>query len=398
MKILQLNCRLSGGAAQVAKQLHCHLNSASLPKAESTFAYGYGEKGGTDIRARSLGNVVRLTPRFVAISNFILHRCTGLEAFYTPKMSRILHDLFASHDIVHIHGAHTFYLPFETLMQALVETDVKVVITAHDFWFLTGRCGFVESCDGWRRGCGECGNSRTNYPPSHLDFSKSSHRKKRMALEKIADRLYIISPSKSLLNNFERSIPAVSYRHIPNGVAVTDLVSEDNSGPKLRALFAANDLSDDSKVDHQLLNLVAQIDNIQVVTIGKNSDMFDGVESHGYVSERLQYLNILRGCDVLIFASKKDIHPLVFLEALSVGLFVLALRSDASEEILSELGVDVYDSHQEIIQALTTGEWRKNYGRFQTRQELKETACDLFSEERMLNEYHRYYEEILKID
>ena len=67
MKILQLNCRLSGGAAQVAKQLHCHLNSASLPKAESTFAYGYGEKGGTDIRARSLGNVVRLTPRFVAI-------------------------------------------------------------------------------------------------------------------------------------------------------------------------------------------------------------------------------------------------------------------------------------------------------------------------------------------
>ncbi|MAD54098.1 MAG: group 1 glycosyl transferase [Idiomarinaceae bacterium] len=90
----------------------------------------------------------------------LLSRITGLQGYFshmaTKRLTRQLDRI--KPDIVHLHNLHSNYIHVDSLLRFLAIRKIPVVITLHDFWFMTGKCThFINvNCYKWRDSCGNC--------------------------------------------------------------------------------------------------------------------------------------------------------------------------------------------------------------------------------------------------
>jgi glycosyltransferase involved in cell wall biosynthesis len=97
---------------------------------------------------------------------------------------------------------------------------VKVGLTLHDSWLLTGHCAGPGECERWKTGCGNCPDLALPRPIQR-DASACNWQVKQEILARCA--LSVVTPSRYLMSRVRESLvhqAVVSYRVIPNG---TDL-------------------------------------------------------------------------------------------------------------------------------------------------------------------------------
>ncbi len=356
-----MNVRLhEGGAARIALDLHRQLLSTGV---ESRFAYGWGEKGGKSSVEASVPCSFQVGRQIQVASNMLLHRVVGID--YLPPIGEGRKNLIeAIHwaDVVHLHVIHSYFLPFGWLVRVLISADKPVVWTAHDYWVLTGRCAFTEGCDGWRHGCGSC-PTQNNYPPAHLDFSSAQFKAKRRLLAELRSRLHIVTPSEFVSQAIREGLPDVGVCVIPNWIDSEFEASLQavklSSAPirftteKIKVIVIANDLSDPTKVDRELVCQLLEMPHIEIHTVGQNSPFFgSGVVNHGRIAQRKQMIETITSADIALFTSEKDTFGLVMIEALACGVPVLAIQSLAAREVLAEIGIQPIESKREIVNLL----------------------------------------------
>jgi len=214
MKVLQINVRATqGGAGRVAYDLHRRLRLAGV---DSHFLYGYGSGIADDPAVADNETVERIGTRPSVLFNYACHSVFGWDL--TSGRGRILDKAIAASDIVHIHVPHHYFLRWDYLVGLIERHNKPTVITAHDWWFVTGRCGFVESCSGWRRGCGECGPMRFRDLRSMLDFSATFRRRKIASVERLKKLVGFVCPSLHLASDYKVVYSDVSVEVIPNSV------------------------------------------------------------------------------------------------------------------------------------------------------------------------------------
>jgi len=365
MKVLQINVRLQeGGAARIALDLHSQLLTSGV---ESRFAYGWGEKGGKSSAEASIPHSFQVGQQIQVASNMLLHEIAGID--YVPPVGagrKRLIDAIHWADVVHMHAIHSYFLPFSWLVKELMTAGKPVVWTAHDYWMLTGRCAFTEGCEGWRKSCGFCPTQK-NYPSSYLDFSAMQLKAKRRLLAELGSRLYIVAPSEFVAQAIREGLPNVDVRVIPNWIDSEFEAALQNmplsaspiklSAKKIKAIVIANDLSDPTKVERELVYQLMGMSHIEVHTIGMNSPFVgSNVVNHGKISQRKRMVEIITSADVALFSSEKDTFGLVMIEALACGVPVLAVDSLAAREVLSVLGFQPVKSKEEIIKLLSHAE------------------------------------------
>ena len=399
MRILHVNVRLQeGGAARVALDLHLQLLGLGV---ESQFAYGWGEKGGKSSEEASIQNCFQVGQQLQVASNMLLLRMVGID-FLGPMGEGRRRLIEAIHwaDVVHLHVVHSYFLPLAWLVKELVRTKKKVVWTSHDYWMLTGRCAFTEGCEGWRDGCGIC-PTQQNYPPAYIDFSASQFKIKRNLIAELGMQLHVVTPSKFMAQAIKAGLPTVNVSVISNWIdsefeaALRNVaLSKDFlviPHEKIKVIIIANDLSDPTKVDRELVHQLLAIPHIEMHTIGSHSPFASAnVVNHGRVSQRKRMVEIITCADVALFSSAKDTFGLVMIEALACGVPVYAVDSMAAKEVLPIVNFQPIGKRSDIARMLRSKELPACY-LGSSKDSLRSKVLDIYGGEVLVNKYFQLY-------
>lgn len=349
MNILQFNVRLAeGGAAGVALDLHQRALQQGLA---SQFVYGYGKGGKHSVSHDRYPNVIKHTARATSMANLALFRLFNRDLFgnLNGLWRTVAHT--PGPLVLHFHVLHSYWLNLEEVVAfchrlKAQRDDVRYVWTLHDHWSVTGRCAFLDGCDGWQTGCVKC-PTLTNYPPVAFDRARQQvDGKRRLFREMLALGCQFISPSLHVAQAFNRLYGDGRCQIVNNGIDVateailSELSPQVATGQTPKIAVVAHDLRYDGKTDQQLVrDIIALGDAVEVHTFGKFSP-FTGsnVVNHGFLTDKRQLMNALNPMDALLFSSRVDNYPLILCEALSIGVPVIATPSDAAQEVLDKSG------------------------------------------------------------
>ncbi|WP_313083216.1 colanic acid biosynthesis glycosyltransferase WcaC [Atlantibacter sp.] len=405
MNIVQFNVRLAeGGAAGVALDLHQRALQQGLA---SRFIYGYGKGGKKSVSHQQYAQVEKHTPRLTSVANIALFRFVNRDLFGNldglyRKVTRT-----AGPVVLHFHVLHSYWLNLEQVVEfaervTAHKPDVRLVWTLHDHWSVTGRCAFLDGCDGWTRGCGKC-PTLTNYPPVKIDRAHQQIAAKRFLFRKmLALGCLFISPSQHVAQAFNQVYGAGRCQIINNGidVATESILAElpppspSSGAPKIAVV--AHDLRYDGKTRQQLVrDIVALGDKVEVHTFGKFSP-FEGsnVVNHGFLTDKRQLMGELNQMDALLFSSRVDNYPLILCEALSIGVPVIATHSDAAREVLEKSGGRTVDEQDAIALAQQTRAQIAESIFGMSLEAFKTVSREAYSGKQMLEEYVSFYQSL----
>jgi putative colanic acid biosynthesis glycosyltransferase len=363
MNVLQVNVRLNeGGAAGIALDLHRRLSE--IEGVSSEYLYGYGRKGLANPSESMLG-ARKMTSAVAALTNLVSHNVVGLNILGPTLHRNSLVDRYVEWaDVIHLHVLHSYYLRESDFINYLIGKSKKIVWTQHDHWILTGRCAFLDECQGWRSGCGSC-NGMRNYPKSIFDFSSREFvNKRRMIEDFVSYGGVFVSPSRHLAKDIFEGLGGAKVEIVPNGLDLATenyLLSYNNKvdhrrgNGTLKVLVIAHDLEYQGKTNRDYVNRIIEVPGVELHTVGKNSP-FHGVSvfNHGYIGKRSDLYDIVSSCDVMFFSSVVDNFPLVIGESLCLGVPVLATPSNAAEEVLSIMGGNCQDI-DDVCESLSLG-------------------------------------------
>jgi putative colanic acid biosynthesis glycosyltransferase len=394
MKILSINIRATqGGAGRMGVDLHRRLACRGK---QVQLIYGYGSGIKPDPQVDGDPSIAMLGSKPGILTNYIAHWLTGRD-LKTVGRDRLC-QLIAEADIVHIHAAHHWYLNWTDLMAIVRRSGIPVVMTAHDWWLITGRCGFVRECTGWQRACGECGDMRFEDLPSLLDRSRSVRLARQAALKTIAGQLIIVCPSHHLQRDHASIYPDIDVRFIPNAL---DIEFENALGrlgslsDRKTYVFCASDLDSPGKVDRGLVERMARRFGSLVTMVGRNSPFsYLDVTEKGEVRAREELAKIFSEARALLFTSTMDNAPLTIIEALTSGCFVVAYQSAAAEEMVRLVGGRCAATPDEAFDLVSRGCESELFGGL-SHTELALKARAIWSGDAMANAYLNTYEQLL---
>lgn len=389
--VLQVNVRLSeGGAAQVARTLYEELPALGV---DSAFAYGYGRHGLASPLEAEYG-AVRMTTAPVAAANRIAYSLIGRETrLRSPRLWSNWRDAVAASDVVHLHAMHSHIVDTDVLIDAIIAEKKPVVWTMHDWWLLTGRCAQPGDCSRWLSGCGACPDLAA-YPPSRIDHSARRWPERRNQLDRLRDAVptTVVAVSKFLQEEFEAG-GIEDVRVILNSVdpAFWQAVSTArplSAGDESRTLFMSRDLRDTRKVDWPFLRAVARIPGQTLTIMGDHPPQsVDGAEWTGAVSDRAELARVMAKHERLVFTSQIDTSSLTMIEAITAGMEIFAVDSQAARELAGHPTVQVFPDTAELLSTL-----REVVG--VTRIQEPAAAARTFAPARMTADYLSTYEKL----
>lgn len=405
MNILQFNVRLAeGGAAGVALDLHQRALQKGL---RSRFIYGYGKGGKKSVSHDRFPHVEKHTPRLTSVANIALFRLFNRDLF--GNLNGLYRRVTRTEGpvVLHFHVLHSYWLKLEEVVdfcQRLKahKPDVTFVWTLHDHWSVTGRCAFLDGCEGWKQGCPKC-PTLSNYPPVKIDRAHSLVAGKRQLFrEMLALGCRFISPSQHVADAFNQLYGAGRCHIINNGIDVAteailaELPPVQALSDKPKIAVVAHDLRYDGKTNQRLVReLVALGDNVEVHTFGKFSP-FEGsnVINHGFLTDKRQLMSELNQMDALLFTSRVDNYPLILCEALSIGVPVIATHSDAAREVLQKSGGKTVDEATALMLAQRNKAQIAQAVFGASLEDFTARSRAAYSGEQMLEEYVSFYQSL----
>jgi len=405
MNILQFNVRLAeGGAAGVALDLHQRALQQGL---QSRFVYGYGKGGKKSVSHDNYQEVIKQTPGWTSIANLALFRLFNRDVF--GNLNNLYRTVTRTPGpvVLHFHVLHSYWLNLEEVVTFCLKVkthkpEVTFVWTLHDHWSVTGRCAFLDGCEGWKNNCQKC-PTLTNYPPVKVDRAHNLvDRKRELFRAMLALGCRFISPSQHVADAFNSLYGAGQCRIINNGIDVAteailaDLppVTADAARPKIAVV--AHDLRYDGKTNQQLVrDIIALGDKVEVHTFGKSSPFnAPNVVNHGFLTDKRQLMSELNQLDALLFSSRVDNYPLILCEALSIGVPVLATHSDAAREVLQKSGGKTF-SEQAILPLVQCPKAEIAEAVFGTSLDaFRARSREAYSGKQMLEEYVSFYQNL----
>jgi glycosyltransferase involved in cell wall biosynthesis len=262
-------------------------------------------------------------------------RPTGYEAFSddrTRHQSEFLNQLPAC-DILHVQQMYQF-LDFRSFFTN-VPQRTPVVRTLHDASFFAGGCHSPEGCDRYTEECGTCPQLGSQNPE---DLSRQVWRRKAAVFQTIpAGRVYVVSPSRWLMNEAKRSsllknIPVVL---IPNGVNTDVFHPRDRrcvrdvlgiSQDALVVLFVAEPIHRPIKgfalLAQALERICREHKNLLLVSVGSGNPPLELQVPYmnlGPLRDERLLSSAYSAADMFVLPSRQENFPLTVLEAMACG-------------------------------------------------------------------------------
>ena len=264
------------------------------------------------------------------------------------------HPLYKEAQIVHFHSFYNF-INLETLRIA-TRDGKKIFITLHDQRFYTGGCHHSSGCEEFRAKCLEC-------PQVHQIFRGAIGREHQNRMKKLQtiSEIKIFSPSRWLAKEAQKSsiLSGRKISVIPNPIDPIfseigggDLKSTFNiSNKKIVLGFIAADLQSPYKGINTLRDAINRMSarekerfSLLLVGSAKKIPNFQ-IPTYVMKSEDAPRTKMaLNSMDLLIVPSTQDNLPNVIGEALSAGVAVAGSNAGGVPELLTDLGLPVFES------------------------------------------------------
>jgi glycosyltransferase involved in cell wall biosynthesis len=296
----------------------------------------------------------------------LLARLTGLEGYFsltaTKRLIKQLNKI--NPDIVYIQNIHSNFLNFGMLFDYLAKKNIATVITAIDFFFITGKCThFYEAkCEKWKTGCNHCPQLKKDIPSWFFDKTKKMWLDKKKWLEAIP-RLGIVGASdwtvglikESFLKNLPNVERIYNWIDLERFCSTNSCNAEKKFGlEKKTILLGVASTWNNGKGLSSFLNLASILPpQYQIVMVGKMpknihlpSNILNIVETDD-VKELIEYYSM---ADVFLQMSHMETFGKVTAEALSCGTPIIALDSTSNSELITEkCGIVVSDDNPERL-------------------------------------------------
>ena len=341
----------------------------------------------------------------------------GRENFNFPGTYHILDLPPEPPHIVHAHNLHLDYFDLRAL--PWLSRQKPFIISMHDAWLLSGHCAHSFDCERWMMGCGNCPDLKI-YPAIKRDATAYNWQRKDQIYSK--SQLYIATASQWLMKKVEKSIlaPAILEGHvIPHGVDLAVFQHREKSEARaglnilqdkpVLLLMAKSLRKKNYWIDFHLMRsvvdaIVSQSHNIPVtiIALGENrpSEHFGQTEIR-YIPHQEDHQTLAQyyqAADLFVHGSRADTFPLTVLEALACGTPVVATKIGGIPEQIVD-GVtgfltpasDAQAMTQAILRLMADPELCNRIG-----QNAAEDAQKRFDDERHVNDYLKWYKEILE--
>ena len=308
-----------------------------------------------------------------------------------------LASLAPAGSIVHVHATRDWL----ALVTGFGNGPRPLLVTAHDCTLITGGCVYPVFCDQHAQGCPD--PCQRAYP--------NSWRTRALIREAVSSaRPVLVSPSSWLAGLLRQEWPDLPVKVIPNGTDLPALLADKaqartrlgiSPAAKVVLFLAHGGTKAAYKGGDRFETLFARVaakvpGTLALLVGGDETGRGDGVMRLPYVDGELLSL-VLRACDVLVYPSQADNHPLVVLEAMAHGLPVAAygvggipeqIENGASGRLVSVndeegLAVAVAGILSDVRLAKVMGDNARN------------RAVRHFSSERMAGDYDRLYARLM---
>lgn len=406
MKVLQINSHYDqGGAARIMATLHRQLLKKGI---ESYVAYGRGDVSKED-NVFYFGNTAGIylsafLSRFIGWNGYFNHTATR-------KLIRLIDKI--QPDIIHIHVLHGYYINVPMLFRYINRLRISCVWTFHDCHAFVGNCGYFFDCRKWEKGCDKCPYIK-NYPTSQwFDHTKKMWQDKQ-ALFTIGDNKVIVTPSQWLTQEASKSyFRKYSCKTIHNGIN-TEEIFYPRDRKKCREKYGYSEeeklvlgiavgYRDPRKGAQYILQMAKDLeDSVKVILIGwnhENDEMLEGLTNVipiGNTRDTEILAEYYSMVDLFVIPSLAENYATTTLEAMACGTPVVGFEVGGIPEQLADgKGIVVDTANQEdfttaVEKALVEPECVLRG------EELVKKIREENSNEKMVEEYCRVYEELLK--
>lgn len=317
-------------------------------------------------------------------------------------------------DILHCHSLQRGYFELEAL--PLLSRQIPTVLTLHDAWLLSGHCTHPFGCERWRTGCGLCPD--LSIPPALLrDGTARNWRRKRDIFRQ--SRLWVAADSRWLLDKVRASMLShIDARVVYPGIDLTIFHPGDRAQaraelglpPEAKILFfvahrARSNPWKDFALLRQVLEQVKERIAGEVILLvggdpgGESLTVQEGIWLAPPLATSTELARYYRAADLYVHATHVETFGLTLVEAMASGLPVVATRTAAIPEVVSdgESGYlatpgDAAEMAERVVALLNNAEQRQEMG-LRAQQSSKQ-----FDVNRTIDTYLEWYQEILALE
>lgn len=315
------------------------------------------------------------------------------------------HPWFEEADIVHFHNIHGNFFKLNSLES--ITRLKKTVWTLHDLWSVTAHCGSCYDCGDWNEGKHFTPGIH-HYQAMLWNNANYLWNKKRSIYSK--SHLNLVTPSNWLFNKvINNSINFDSINIINNGIKLPKYNSLNKKMLRKKlnlpqnkkiVIFVANGGRNNAGKGGEYVNFIAKKyanSNIHILSIGEKAySEANNVIGIPYLESNALY-DYYRAADLFLFPSLAENFPMVILEAMSVGLPVVAFDvGGVAEEVVHKQNgyVSKYKDCSDLERGVDYifNMTEDEYGEISKRNIDKVT--NNFSAEVMTSKYIKLYENI----
>lgn len=266
---------------------------------------------------------------------------------FSGLLSIIYSEFFNKFDLIHLHWVGHGFISSDFLLKI---KNKKIVLTLHDYYFITGGCHIPGECINYRDSCTSCPAKN-----SYFDFPFNNFKGKKNLYQ--AKKIYATTPSKIMESKLKESYLGDFFEEVlvvPNPIDVStyepitlNFIQESifNKLPQNKKfiLFVSNNLIDFNKgLDLLLQSLknVQNLDSICLITVGNNfSQIREKISfSHyhfGEINSTADMIKIYNLSYVTLVPSRFESFSQVTLESMACGCPVIAFNSSGPSEIIT---------------------------------------------------------------
>ena len=328
------------------------------------------------------------------INNFFVKITGKTGGFHKRSTKRLIKEIeIFKPNIIHLHNIHGNFLNYGMLFEYL--KDKKVVVTAHDCFWLTGRCAhFLDygiECNGWKSGCIKCPHKNLYMGTLFFDRAAREFTLKQIFVRNAKSLTFVVLSSWQ-----EQLYQQFKTRLIPNGfdygfgTNAKQKVSGDNSPMKIvgvsqnwtqaKGINEFNKLANDLDSNSYQITLIGN--KAKGIKINKNINFAGSLNSKGT-------LEAIGNSDLFVNPTYADTFPTVLIESLSVGTPIVSYDVGGCHDIIGKCGYLISKGNYNELKQCIESFRRENFNS----NELIEKAKH-FARSRMINDYLKLYEEV----
>lgn len=287
----------------------------------------------------------------IFVTRFIYKKTDRLfsrnSKMFSSSLSLLYSNFFNKFDLIHLHWVGHGFISSSFLGKI---KNKKIVLTLHDYYFITGGCHIPGECINFQNSCSNC-PAKTKF----IDFPSNNFKEKLNLYS--TKKIYATAPSMTMKSKINESYLGKLFKEIlvvPNPIDINiykplfvDVKHESmfSSLPQNKKfiLFVSNNLVDFNKgLDLLLTSLksIENIDSICLLTVGnKFSRIMDELNfSHyhfGEINSTIEMIKIYNISYLTLVPSRFESFSQVTLEAMACGSPVIAFNSSGPSEIIT---------------------------------------------------------------